>query len=233
MTKPSNAFFTPSLMEWHRVENRRMMPWKGERDPYRIWLSEIILQQTRVEQGLAYYEKFIREFPTIADLAAAPEKKIFKLWEGLGYYSRCRSLIHTAKFITDHYKGKFPRDFESITQLKGVGPYTAAAIASFAFDLPYAVLDGNVNRVIARVFGVSTSIDTTVGKKFFSELAQSLLDKAEPGLYNQAIMDLGATICKPRSPLCDRCPFYDNCEARLHNLVDQSQRDREFIAAVE
>jgi A/G-specific adenine glycosylase len=221
MTKTTKAFFTNSLLKWHRARNRREMPWKGEKDPYRVWLSEIILQQTRVEQGLAYYQKFVREFPRIQDLAEASDKKVFKLWEGLGYYSRCRSLIHTARFITEHYHGKFPHDFETISGLKGIGPYTASAISSFAFNLPYAVLDGNVNRVISRVFGISTGIDTSAGKKIFSTLAQELLNQQDPGEYNQAIMDLGATICKPKSPRCPECPFHHYCEARLHNQIDK------------
>ena len=195
------------------------MPWKGEKDPYRIWLSEIILQQTRVEQGLAYYERFIKTFPTVQDLAKAPEAKVFKLWEGLGYYSRCRNLIASAKYIAKELKGQFPDSYENIKALKGVGPYTAAAIASFAYNLPYAVVDGNVFRVLARLFGVHLPIDSTEGKKNFSTLAEDLLDKKLPGKYNQAIMDFGATVCKPVAPLCNKCVFNGSCYANLNSQV--------------
>jgi len=214
-----DPFFSSRLLKWHKTHNNREMPWKGEKDPYKIWLSEIILQQTRVDQGLAYYNRFVKAFPTIQLLAKSSEKKVLKLWEGLGYYSRCRNLIHTAKHISKTYKGKFPDDFESVSQLKGIGPYTASAICSFAFNQPYAVLDGNVFRVISRVFGITTPIDSTAGKKFFTKLANELLSKEEPALYNQAIMDLGATICKPKQPLCEQCPLAANCEARLHDAV--------------
>ncbi|HMH20918.1 MAG TPA: A/G-specific adenine glycosylase [Puia sp.] len=214
-----NSDFTKILLKWHKNDNIRSMPWKGEKDPYRIWLSEVILQQTRVEQGWAYYEKFLESFPTVRDLAAAPEQKIFKCWEGLGYYSRCRNLIATAKKIVSAYNGVFPADYASIRELKGVGPYTAAAIASFAFGLPYAVVDGNVIRVLARYFGNGTPVDTGAGKKLFAGLADSLLDKTRPGLYNQAIMDFGAVLCKPRNPLCPECPLARHCQARLQGLV--------------
>ncbi len=197
------------------------MPWKGEKDPYKIWLSEIILQQTRVEQGLAYYNNFIKTFPTIHQLARAKDEKVFKLWEGLGYYSRCRNLLVTARFISKELKGKFPDSYESIKLLKGVGPYTAAAIASFAYNLPHAVVDGNVFRVLARVFGISKAIDSTDGKKHFTALAEELLDKKQPGLYNQAIMDFGAVVCKPAAPLCDSCVFKKDCYAFQHNKVGE------------
>lgn len=196
------------------------MPWKGEKDPYKIWLSEIILQQTRVEQGLAYYNNFIKKFPTVHHLAKAPDEKVFKLWEGLGYYSRCRNLLATARFISKELKGKFPDNYESIRALKGIGPYTAAAISSFAYNLPHAVLDGNVFRVLSRVFGISMAIDSTEGKKKFTTLAEELLDKKEPGIYNQAIMDFGAVICKPAAPLCDSCVFKKDCYAFQYNKVN-------------
>ena len=205
--------FAKILLKWDKNDNIRPMPWKGEKDPYKIWLSEVILQQTRVEQGRAYYEKFLETFPTIQDLAGAPEQKIFKCWEGLGYYSRCRNLIETAKKIVSEHGGKFPSDYESIRALKGIGPYTAAAIASFAFGLPYAVVDGNVIRVLARYFGNATPADTSAGKKLFTALADSLLDKSRPGLYNQAIMDFGAVVCKPQNPLCQSCPQQQDCQA--------------------
>ena len=195
------------------------MPWKGEKNPYKIWLSEIILQQTRVEQGRAYYERFIKAFPTVYLLAAAPEKKVFKYWEGLGYYNRCKNLIETAKIITRVYGGKFPSSYPDIIGLKGIGPYTAAAIASFAFNLPYAVVDGNVERVIARYFGITTPVDTAAGKKFYTELANVLLDKKQAGIYNQSIMDFGATVCKPKNPLCLSCVQNHECQAHLTGKV--------------
>lgn len=195
------------------------MPWKGEKDAYRIWLSEIILQQTRVEQGLAYYQRFTQEFPRITDLAAASDDAIMKLWEGLGYYSRCRNLIATARQIARERKGRFPDTYDEIRQLPGIGPYTAAAIASFAYNHPYAVVDGNVYRVLSRVFGIRLPIDSTTGKKYFAQLAQELIDPQHAALYNQAIMDFGATICKPQSPLCDACPFQKNCIAYREGLI--------------
>lgn len=213
--------FATLLMKWNREKNYRHMPWKGEKDPYKIWLSEIILQQTRVEQGLDYYNRFVKAFPDINKLANAPDKKVMKMWEGLGYYSRCRNLLTTARLISKNYKGKFPETYESIKALKGVGVYTASAISSFAFNLPYAVVDGNVYRVLARVFGIKTATDTTGGKKYFNALAIELLDKKQPGVYNQSIMDFGATICKPISPECSSCCFKKNCYAFINNVVDQ------------
>ena len=189
------------------------MPWKGEKDPYKIWLSEIILQQTRVEQGLNYYNNFIHQYPTIIDLANAEDEKVFKLWEGLGYYSRCKNLLATARLIAKNYNGIFPSNYEDILNLKGVGPYTAAAIASFAFNLPYAVVDGNVQRVLSRYFAINTPIDSTDGKKIYQLLANELLDKQNPAIYNQAIMDFGATICKPQLPLCEHCVLNKDCQA--------------------
>ena len=196
------------------------MPWKGEKDPYKIWLSEIILQQTRVEQGLKYYNDFVANYPTISDLALAPEQELLKRWEGLGYYSRCRNLISTARFIHEKRGGKFPDTYEVILSLKGVGPYTAAAISSFAYQLPHAVVDGNVFRVLARVFGIKTPTDSPEGKKYFTALADSLLDRRQPGIYNQAIMDFGATVCKPVAPLCSTCPFQKNCIAFLQKEIN-------------
>ena len=219
MNLSDKSFFTSKLMHWNILHNGRKMPWKGEKNPYRIWLSEIILQQTRVEQGLDYYNRFIKKYPTIQQLAGAPETEIFKLWEGLGYYTRCRNLIATARDITGRLKGRFPEDYADILRLKGVGPYTAAAIASFAYDLPYAVVDGNVYRVLSRYFGISTAIDTSEGKKYFAALASDLLDRSAPGLYNQGIMDLGATICKP-VPLCADCPLQKKCKAYKTDMIN-------------
>ena len=207
-------------MQWHKNDNKRQMPWKGEKDPYKVWLSEIILQQTRVEQGLAYYEKFISKFPTIELLAKAKDETVFKLWEGLGYYSRCKNVLLTARLIVKNLNGKFPSDYETILSLKGVGPYTAAAIASFCFNLPYAVVDGNVFRVLSRVSAKDTAIDTNEGKKFFTALAGELLDKKNPGAFNQAIMDFGATVCKPMLPLCSTCALQKICGAYKAGRVD-------------
>lgn len=195
------------------------MPWKGEKDPYKIWISEIILQQTRVQQGIAYYNRFINVFPDISSLATAPENEVYKLWEGLGYYSRCKNLISTARFIYENCSGIFPDQYEDILSLKGIGTYTASAIASFAFDQPYAVLDGNVFRILSRFFGCHTEINTTKGKQFYSKLANKLLDKKQSSQYNQAIMDFGAGVCKPLLPLCSDCPLQTKCVAFLNNKV--------------
>lgn len=222
-TPPSSlrkSSFTKGLLQWNHDHNTRQMPWKGEKDPYRIWISEIILQQTRVEQGLSYYYHFIRTFPTIQKLAKAPDEKVFKCWEGLGYYSRCRNLLATARFIVKEYNGRFPDTYEEILQLKGVGPYTAAAISSFAFQLPHAVVDGNVFRVLSRYFGIETATDSTAGKKVFTTLAQELLDHKQPGAYNQAIMDFGAVICKPAAPLCNNCVLRKKCMALKQQRVE-------------
>ncbi len=210
--------FTKQLMKWFAT-NKRPMPWKGEKDPYLIWLSEIILQQTRVEQGLPYYERFRENYPTVKDLANAPEDEVMKLWEGLGYYSRARNLHATAKIIAQEKKGVFPTTHAEILKLKGVGPYTAAAIASFAYNLPYAVVDGNVYRVLSRFFGIETPIDSTEGKKEFAQLAQDLIDTNQPGSYNQAIMDFGATHCTPKKPKCTSCLLQKKCKALLNRKV--------------
>lgn len=213
-------YFTKQLLKWNEQVNDRPMPWKGEKDPYKIWLSEIILQQTRVDQGWAYYNRFVSTFPEVKKLAKAPEEKVFKLWEGLGYYTRCKNLIATAKFIANEKQGLFPKTYEEILNLKGIGPYTAAAIASFAFNLPHAVVDGNVFRVLSRYFGIETATDSTIGKKLFTQLAEELLDAKQPGIYNQAIMDFGAVICKPQNPLCGTCPLKSKCVAFLQEKVD-------------
>ena len=213
--------FPALLLHWNSHKNTRKMPWKGEKDPYKIWLSEIILQQTRVEQGIKYYEKFISAFPDINKLAVAKDQKIYKLWEGLGYYSRCKNLIETARFISKKLNQKFPDEFKDILSLKGVGNYTASAIASFAYDLPYAVVDGNVFRVLSRVFGIKKPIDSTEGKKLFSQLAFELLDKKQPGIYNQALMDFGAVICKPQNPHCDNCILRNHCFAFENDWVNK------------
>lgn len=207
-------------MRWHREENTREMPWKGEKDPYKIWLSEVILQQTRVAQGWQYYKNFIKKYPRISGLAKAPDQEVFKLWEGLGYYNRCRNLLFTAREIVKERAGKFPDRYEDILALKGVGPYTAAAIASFAYNLPYAVVDGNVFRVLSRFFGIEEAIDSAKGRQLFTELAEKMLDKKEPGAFNQAIMDFGAVICKPVSPSCSICPLQKYCIAFSEGKVN-------------
>ena len=216
-----DSIFTKQLMHWHFNENSRQMPWKGIKDPYKIWLSEIILQQTRVEQGRAYYEKFIKAYPKVADLAKAKDGDVFKLWEGLGYYTRCKNLLATARTIVETYSGNFPASYETLLTLKGVGPYTAAAIASFAFQLPYAVVDGNVYRVLSRYFGIQIPIDSTEGKKHFQQLAERLFFNADPSAYNQAVMDFGATLCKPIAPACIECPLHLHCKAFKDVTVNQ------------
>lgn len=204
--------FTAKLMQWDRDKNVRAMPWKNEKDPYKVWISEVILQQTRVEQGWNYYNRFIAEYPTVQKLAAATDESVFKLWEGLGYYSRCRNLLYSARYISEQLDGKFPETYHDILQLKGIGDYTAAAIASFCFNHPHAVVDGNVLRVLSRIFGIKTPADTSEGKKYFRKLADEVLDKTNPGRFNQAIMDFGATVCKP-APDCNSCDLKTICRA--------------------
>lgn len=213
------------------------MPWKGEKNPYLIWLSEIILQQTRVEQGLPYFERFRKKYPTIYDLANSTENEVLKLWEGLGYYSRARNLHHTARYIVEELGGKFPDNYNSIRKLKGVGDYTAAAIASFAFDLPHAVVDGNVYRVLSRYFANDTPIDTTYGKKLFASYANQLLDPEQPAAFNQAMMDLGAKLCTPYAPQCRICPLAGSCEAKKKEMTlllpikqKKLERKKRFLA---
>lgn len=206
------SFFTQTLLAWYDPA-ARPMPWKNERDPYRIWLSEIILQQTRVEQGLPYFLKFLAAFPTVHALAEADENAVFKLWEGLGYYTRARNLMATARRVSRDLNGSFPATYDEILKLPGIGPYTAAAISSFAFGLPHAVLDGNVYRVLARFFALEMPIDSTAGKKIFSQKAAELLDRSQPGRFNQAIMDFGATVCTPQKPACPTCPLREKCLA--------------------
>lgn len=204
--------FSRLLRNWYRL-HARDLPWRRTRDPYYIWLSEIILQQTRVEQGLPYYQRFTESFPSISDLANAPSDRVMRLWQGLGYYSRARNLHAAAKQVLEAFGGVFPDTLEKIKALKGVGDYTAAAIASFAFDLPHAVVDGNVYRVLARFAGIITPIDSTAGKKEFQSLASALLDPGHAAEHNQAIMELGATVCLPRSPICPDCPLSGSCAA--------------------
>jgi len=206
------------IIEWYKA-NKRDLPWRRTQNPYFIWLSEIILQQTRVIQGMSYYEKFVGKYPTIQDLAAANEQDVLTTWQGLGYYSRARNLHATAKVITHEFYGIFPNSYEKILQLKGIGDYTASAIASFAFDKPHAVVDGNVYRVLSRIFNIETPIDSTEGKKQFAYLADELLPKNQPALFNQAIMEFGALQCVPGKPNCQICPLLIYCEAHKNNKI--------------
>jgi A/G-specific adenine glycosylase len=212
------------LLQWFQ-ENGRDLPWRQTRDPYAIWLSEIILQQTQVKQGWEYWERFMRRWPTVEALAAATEDEVLREWQGLGYYSRARNLHYAARQIVA--RGSFPNTIEDIKKLKGVGDYTAAAIGSIAFNLPVAVVDGNVYRVLSRYFGIDTPINTTEGKKLFATLAQEQLLPAlnregmGAGLYNQAIMDFGAIQCTPKSPKCDDCPLMESCEAFRTNRIQE------------
>lgn len=212
--------FKNSLINWYE-ENKRNLPWRKSVDPYKIWLSEIILQQTRVAQGLPYYQKFINRFPTVFDLAQADEEEVLKLWQGLGYYSRARNLHYTAQIIVQNEQGVFPNAYQELIRLKGIGDYTASAISSICFNEPKAVLDGNVFRVISRIFGIDLPINSTEGKKIFKEKANELLDRQNPGTYNQAIMEFGALHCKPKLPLCETCPFQRNCVAFQQGIIDQ------------
>ena len=212
--------FSKNLLRWHETYDRNM-PWKSRTDAYAIWLSEIILQQTRVEQGLPYYIRFLDKFPTVHDLAKAEEQAVMKLWEGLGYYSRARNLHFTAKYISEQLEGHFPNNYKGLLTLKGVGPYTAAAIASFAFHLPHAVVDGNVFRVLARYSTNFTDISSSLGRKEFTTLANELLDAKQPAKFNQALMDLGAMICKPTNPNCTTCPVSLDCRALSQNIISE------------
>ena len=210
--------FSRKLIDWYR-ENGRDLPWRRTKNPYLIWISEIILQQTRVAQGYDYYQRFVTRFPDVFALAAADEDEVMKYWQGLGYYSRARNLHAAARRMAE--AGGFPVTYAGVRALKGVGEYTAAAICSFAWKLPYAVVDGNVYRVLARIFGIDTPIDSNAGKKVFSGLAAELLDRQHPDLYNQAIMDFGAIQCTPKVPVCLYCPLRENCVALASGQVEK------------
>ncbi len=220
ITTTAKNRFTLSLSHWHQNDNTRSLPWKGEKDPYKIWLSEIILQQTRAAQGLPYFLAFTHNYPTVSDLATADDADVFRLWQGLGYYNRCKNMLATARIVTSVHNGIFPGTYTQLLTLKGIGPYTAAAIASFAFNEPVAVVDGNVYRVLSRCFGIETPIDSTIGKKIFAELAQQLLPIHDSAAHNQAIMDLGATVCTPSSPKCESCPLANQCVATKSKLIE-------------
>ena len=204
--------FSPLIITWYN-QNKRDLPWRNSQDPYLIWLSEIILQQTRVAQGLPYYVKFVRAYPTLAVLAAAEEEEVLRLWQGLGYYSRARNMLKCARLLTKAYNGAFPASFEELKKLPGVGPYTAAAIASLAFGIAVPSIDGNVYRVLARIFGLEADITGARAFREFYQLAADLMDEAQPGVFNQAVMDFGAGICSPKNPGCAGCIFQNRCVA--------------------
>jgi A/G-specific adenine glycosylase len=211
--------FSKTLTYWYS-NNKRMLPWRQTTDPYFIWLSEIILQQTQVKQGLPYYISFIENFPTVFKLAKADESSVLKLWQGLGYYSRARNLHATAKYIVNNLKGVFPNNYKDLLKLKGVGDYTASAIASICFNETTAVVDGNVYRVLSRYFGIETPINSSKGSKEFKLLAQELIDKKNPAEFNQAIMEFGAIQCKPKSPNCNICVLQNGCIALQKNKIE-------------
>ncbi|WP_293903221.1 A/G-specific adenine glycosylase [Sphingobacterium sp. UBA5670] len=227
--------FSEELQAWYQ-QHKRDLPWRETKDPYKIWLSEIILQQTRVEQGLPYYLRFVERFKTVVDFANAAEDDILHLWQGLGYYSRGRNMHKAAKIVRDQYNGVFPIDYKTLITLPGIGEYTAAAISSFSNNEAQAVLDGNVFRVLSRYYGIETPINSTEGKKIFTAIAKENLDQVHPALYNQAIMDFGAIHCKPKQPLCEVCMFRPFCYAALNREVDKlpvklkgkASRDRYF-----
>lgn len=206
------------LIAWYK-KNKRDLPWRHTNDPYKIWLSEVMLQQTQVAQGLSYYVKFTETFPTIVDLAKAPEDTVMRLWQGLGYYSRARNLHAAAKEVATKHKGKFPNTYNNIKSLKGIGDYTAAAISSIAFNLPHAVVDGNAYRVLARLYDLHTPINSGNGKKKFQLLADELLNKKQPALHNSAMMEFGALWCRPQNPKCETCPLQEHCLAFANNTV--------------
>ena len=211
--------FSRKILNWYK-EHKRPLPWRQTSDPYKIWLSEILLQQTRVAQGLPYYEKFITHFPTVQDLAAADEETVLKLWQGLGYYSRARNLHSTARTVVKELNGHFPDNHKDLIKLKGIGDYTASAIASISFGRPEPVVDGNVYRVLARYFGIDLPIDSPKGVKYFKELARDIMDKEQIRDYNQGLMEFGALQCKPKKPDCDSCPLNDSCQAIEKGLID-------------
>lgn len=210
--------FSRILRGWYE-EHKRPLRWRETRDPYRIWLSETILQQTRVQQGAAYYDRFVERYPTLRDLAAAPEDEVLKLWQGLGYYSRARNLHAAARRVVEQFGGQFPRTFAEVRSLPGIGDYTAAAICSIAYSEPTATVDGNVFRVYGRLFDIASPIDSTAGRKAFFTLAEEWLDKAHPSDFNQALMEFGALHCTPASPRCAECPFEGWCLARAAGTV--------------
>jgi len=210
-------YFSKKVVEWYH-QNKRSLPWRDTKDPYKIWLSEIILQQTRVSQGLPYYQNFVKEFPDVHALANATEQKVLRLWQGLGYYTRARNLHKASKEVSTKHNGIFPSTFEALKKLPGIGEYTAAAIASISFGEAVAVVDGNVFRVLARIFGIDIPINSPEGKKHFTGIANQLIDKQQPATFNQAIMEFGALHCTPKNPQCSLCTFNSSCVAYRNNL---------------
>ncbi len=227
------------LIGWYH-ENKRDLPWRKTKDPYRIWLSEIILQQTRVDQGMDYYLRFVRRYPDIRSLAKASEQEILKMWQGLGYYSRARNMLATARKIQSESGGKFPADYDEIIKHKGIGPYTASAIASIAFDEPYPVMDGNVKRVVSRIFGIKDEINSGKAINLINSILLELINPENPGDFNQAMMEFGALHCKPQNPLCETCPLIESCQAYHSDMVDKlpvllkkaKQKQRKFDYAI-
>ncbi len=227
--------FIQEIIGWYR-QNKRDLPWRNTKDPYTIWLSEIILQQTRVEQGMPYFYRFVENYPTVADFASASEEEILKHWQGLGYYSRGRNMHKTANVVMEEFSGYFPKKYDELIKLKGIGEYTAAAIASFTADEPKAVVDGNVFRLLARYYGIGEPINTPKGKKVFTKLANEVIDRQQPGLSNQAVMEFGSLICRPKNPDCFNCRVVSNCTAYRTNTITklpmklgvQKVRDRYF-----
>ena len=220
----------------HYQKIKRDLPWRSGKDPYFIWISEIVLQQTRVDQGTPYYLALTERFPTVTDLAKANEEEVLKYWQGLGYYSRARNLHAAAKQVVDQFNGEFPSDHKTLLSLKGIGPYTAAAISSICNNEAVATVDGNVHRVLSRIFGIEDPIDTTAGKKKFQQLASEMLDRTDPGTHNQAMMEFGALVCTPKKPSCSSCPIMNDCvaliEGKVFNLPFKekklTKRDRYF-----
>lgn len=210
--------FSDELIQWY-LKNKRDLPWRKTTNAYVIWLSEIILQQTRVEQGMPYFHRFVQKYPDVKSFAAAEEGDILNLWQGLGYYSRGRNMLKTARQVTEQFSGEFPADYDKLIRLKGIGAYTAAAISSFSANQPKAVVDGNVFRVLARYFGIGEPINSTLGKKLFQQAANGLLNKEHPGLHNQAMMEFGAMLCKPKNPDCGICPVRPGCYACNNNAI--------------
>ncbi len=212
--------FSEEIIDWYQ-KNKRDLPWRNTNDPYIIWLSEIIMQQTRVEQGTPYFNRFTEKYPTVQHFASATEEEILKLWQGLGYYSRGRNMHQTSQAVMEEHAGYFPKNYDSLIRLKGLGEYTAAAISSFSSNEAKAVVDGNVFRLLSRYFGIDTPINTGKGKKIFTDLANELLDQTQAGIFNQAMMEFGSLQCKPKNPDCTICPLQTSCEARLKNRINE------------
>ena len=219
------SLFSTELQVWY-AKNKRDLPWRNTTNPYYIWLSEVILQQTRVQQGMSYYYKFIERFPDIESMALAEEKEVLNLWQGLGYYSRARNMHKTARYVFEELGGIFPNRFDKLLELPGVGRYTASAIASFAYDLTHAVVDGNVYRVLSRYFNADEYIDTGAGQKLYQQLADELLDKSNPAQHNQAVMELGALVCTPKKPKCVDCPVHASCVSFAENTFHELPRKK-------